>query len=412
METPAGRGPRIGPDRRHGGEFADAHGDRRREAPTPGASTTPHASASASPNPSAATSGSNAAVKSPSGGSRAGTCSVTTTGRITDCEKPVAASKLPAGAKNTSTVGSPVSDIASLVDARTWTTGGGNTFPGAEAPFGMVQWSPDTLPNRQRGRRLQLRRHDAQGLQPDARLRPRLRRRRRRADPADHRRPADRATRTTSTTSFSHTGEVAQAGYYSAQSNGSRTRSRRSSPRPRTARWAGSPSRRRPGGLPDIKLQGSQNGTSGDTAQIVGNNEISGSVTSGDFCGESSNDGQTQLYTVYFDITFDQPFTASQVITESGKTDPTAVYLTFDTTAQPGRAGQGRHLLRQRRQRQAGLADREPGLELRRGQGRDADRPGTTCSARSRSPAAPTRRPRSSTACSTRTSSSPTSPAT
>ena len=41
-----------------------------------------------------------------------------------------------------------------------------------------------------------------------------------------------------------NTGEVAQAGYYSAQSNGPPTPSPRSSPRPRTARWAGSPSRR------------------------------------------------------------------------------------------------------------------------------------------------------------------------
>ena len=36
--------------------------------------------------------------------------------------------------------------LASLVDTRTWTSGGGNTFPGADVPFGMVQWSPDTMP--------------------------------------------------------------------------------------------------------------------------------------------------------------------------------------------------------------------------------------------------------------------------
>ena len=37
--------------------------------------------------------------------------------------------------------------LAELVDTRTWTSRGGNTFPGAEAPFGMVQWSPDTKPS-------------------------------------------------------------------------------------------------------------------------------------------------------------------------------------------------------------------------------------------------------------------------
>lgn len=36
--------------------------------------------------------------------------------------------------------------LASLVDARSGTSGGGHTFPGAEVPFGMVQWSPDTKP--------------------------------------------------------------------------------------------------------------------------------------------------------------------------------------------------------------------------------------------------------------------------
>jgi hypothetical protein len=66
---------------------------------------------------------------------------------------------------------------------------------------------------------------------------------------------------------------------------------------------------------------GSQNGDSASAATIVGNNEVMGSDTSGDFCGERNNDGQVQLYTVYFDIVFSQPFTASQVITQSGQSD-------------------------------------------------------------------------------------------
>ena len=62
-------------------------------------------------------------------------------------------------------------------------------------------------------------------------------------------------------------------------------------------------------------------------------------MTSGDFCGEAINDGQTQLYTVYFDITFDQPFTASQVITDVRPDRPgRRATLTFDTTTQPGRS--------------------------------------------------------------------------
>ena len=58
---------------------------------------------------------------------------------------------------------------------------------------------------------------------------------------------------------------------------------------------------------------GRQNTSPRDSATIVSDNEICGSDTSGDFCGESNNDGQCQLYTVYFDIIFNQPFTASQI---------------------------------------------------------------------------------------------------
>src|SRR5215469_13580418 len=36
------------------------------------------------------------------------------------------------------------SDPAALVNPFIGTTNRGNTFPGADAPFGMVQWSPDT----------------------------------------------------------------------------------------------------------------------------------------------------------------------------------------------------------------------------------------------------------------------------
>src|SRR2546421_3092768 len=37
-----------------------------------------------------------------------------------------------------------VADPAALVDPFIGTAGGFNTFPGADVPFGMIQWSPDT----------------------------------------------------------------------------------------------------------------------------------------------------------------------------------------------------------------------------------------------------------------------------
>jgi predicted alpha-1,2-mannosidase len=129
---------------------------------------------------------------------------------------------------------------------------------------------------------------------------------------------------------FSNTNKVAQAGYYAAQSNQPNTITSQftATAHSSMARFT-YPATTQAGFL--IKLRDAQNGEfAPSTATVVSNHEISGSETSGHFCGESTNDGQPQTYTVHFDITFDQPFTASQVIT--GSSGPSAVYLTFDTT--------------------------------------------------------------------------------
>jgi len=301
----------------------------------PGAGASPNPSASTSPNPGAGAGVSASLAAKASAAGKGGTCTVTTTGHLTKCQKPVPVSKLPAGAKNKATLSAPVSDLASLVDARTWTTGGGNTFPGAEAPYGMVQWSPDTLPNNNAGGGYGFTDTTLKGYSlthisgpgcgsgGDVPILPLTSALPSGSDPNSVNSP------------FSHTKEVAQAGYYSAQSGDASapvtsefTATEHSSmgrftfPATTTAGF-------------DIKLQASQNGDTADTAQIVGNDEVTGSVTSGDFCGEQVNDGQSQLYTLYFDITFSTPFTSSQVIAGSGKTGPAAVYVGFDTTSDP-----------------------------------------------------------------------------
>src|SRR4051794_36108487 len=79
---------------------------------------------------------------SPSHGSqlrnaRTATCVKAADGRLINCPKPLPAKALPNGAKDGATLAS-VDDPASLVDTRTRTTGGGNTFPGADVPYGMV----------------------------------------------------------------------------------------------------------------------------------------------------------------------------------------------------------------------------------------------------------------------------------
>jgi predicted alpha-1,2-mannosidase len=262
-------------------------------------------------------------------------CRTNAAGRVKACPKPLPASKLPSAARSQARIAAPVasSNLAQMVDARTWTTGGGNTFPGAEAPFGMVQWSPDTLPNRSAGGGYSFGDKTLDGYSlthvsgPGCGAAgdvPIL--------PITGTLPAGNPNNLT--TPFTNAGEVAQAGYYSAQSNQPSTITSQFTATAHSSMGRFTfPSTAQAGFV--VKLMDSQNGDSGDSAQVVGNNEVSGSVTSGDFCGEANNDGQSQLYTVYFDVTFNHPFTASNVITESGQTDPAAVQLTFDASKQP-----------------------------------------------------------------------------
>jgi predicted alpha-1,2-mannosidase len=286
-------------------------------------------SAAPSPSPAASAPPGASALKRPGGQKPA--CVEGTNGRPQGCAPALPPASIPGGAKNKAAVTAPVSSPAGLVDTRTWTSSGGNTFPGADVPFGMVQWSPDTMPTYNAGGGYQYGDESLWGyslthlsgpgcgaagdvpILPMTGSLPG-------GDPSQ------------ATTSFTNTAEVAQAGYYSAQNN---------LPNAITSQFAATPhSSMGVFTFPKttaadflIKLMGSQNGDSASSATVVGNNEIMGSDTSGNFCGETNNDGQSQLYTVYFDIVFSQPFTASQVITESGQTDPDSVFLTFDTSS-------------------------------------------------------------------------------
>jgi predicted alpha-1,2-mannosidase len=262
-----------------------------------------------------------------------GACTKTAGGRMTDCPPPVRAALLPAGARDHAAVPGPVGDLAGLVDTRTWTTGGGNTFPGADVPFGMVQWSPDTLPNRSDGGGYSYGDSELTGYSlthvsgPGCKAGgdvPIL--------PMTGTLPAGNPSNVT--TSFTNTGEVAQAGYYSAQSNLPDTITSQFTATPHSSMGAFTFPATTSADLL-VKLMDSQTADTATSAQVVGDDEVTGSVTSGDFCGEANNGGQAQQYTVYFDIVFSQPFTASQVITETGQADPNSVLLTFDTTANP-----------------------------------------------------------------------------
>jgi predicted alpha-1,2-mannosidase len=221
-------------------------------------------------------------------------------------------------------------DLAQLVDTLTATDGGGHTFPGAEVPFGMVQWSPDTRPKYTEGSGYDTTDDGLWGYSlthlsgagcAGAGDVPML--------PLTGPLPTGNPNRLT--TGFSHTGEVGQAGYYSARSNGLSTITSEFTATPHSAMARFSyPATTRADFL--IKLMASQNGDFGDSVQVINNHEVQGSETSGNFCRELTNGSQQQLYTLYFDITFDRPFKASQVITQTGQTSPEAVNLTFDTS--------------------------------------------------------------------------------
>lgn len=258
-------------------------------------------------------------------------CSKAPSGRVTNCERPVSRTLLPATANDNAPMITLPANLSSLVDTRTWTSGGGNTYPGASYPFGMVQWSPDTMPGRTDGGGYTFGDKKLTGYSlthisgpgcPSAGDIPIL--------PMTGSLPAGNPSGVT--TSFTNSAEQAQAGYYSAHSNMPQTITSKFSATLHAA--IGSfrfPKTKAADFL--VKLRDSEEGVVATHVQIVSNTEIAGDETSGDFCNELKRNVGPQRYTIHFDIAFSQPFTKSRVITEQGQADPNSVFLTFNTTS-------------------------------------------------------------------------------
>lgn len=258
-------------------------------------------------------------------------CSKAPSGLVTNCERPVSSVRLPAAARDNAPLFNLPANLSSLVDTRTWTSGGGNTYPGASYPFGMVQWSPDTMPGRTDGGGYTFGDKKLAGYSlthvsgPGCRAAgdiPIL--------PMTGRLPTGNPSGVT--TSFTNSGEVARAGFYSARSNMPRTITSAFSatlhaaigsfhfPKTKLAHFL-------------IKLRDSEEGVVATHIRLVSNTEIAGDETSGDFCKEKTRQFGPQRYTVHFDIAFSRPFTRSKIITERGQADPNSVFLTFNTTS-------------------------------------------------------------------------------
>jgi predicted alpha-1,2-mannosidase len=197
-----------------------------------------------------------------------------------------------------------VTSPASLVNPFIGTSGAVDTFPGPDMPFGMIQWSPDTSPDRPDGGGYEYSDSQLTGYSlthvsgpgcsayGDVPILPTV--------------GAIGSSPSSTTDSFSHASETAQAGYYADTLGNGVTVKLTDTTR------AGIGSFNFPASTQAnllLKLSGSADQVDGTSAQVVGDDEVTGSVDAGHFCGQSSppeND-----YTLHFDIVFSQPFTAS-----------------------------------------------------------------------------------------------------
>ena len=222
------------------------------------------------------------------------------------------------------------SDPASLVNPLIGTTNGGNDYPGAVLPFGMVAWSPEQPSNKPR-RKVE----GVPGSMKDDRARP--------AAPGGYEytatkmrgfslthlmgtgcagasgdipfmpfvgnvqsSPSDDANNEIYASQFSHADETAVAGNYRVKLANGVTVGLTATPRTGAGRFT------YPAGQPAVMLVRTSDSETGSTDAAVkidaATRTISGSVTSGNFCGYLGTTDRRSYYTLYFVAHFDQPF--------------------------------------------------------------------------------------------------------
>ena len=229
------------------------------------------------------------------------------------------------------------SDPTMLVDTFVGTSGtpvGGpiDTFPGADVPFGMVQWSPDT-PSQNAGGGYEYSDHQITGFSlthlsgpgcnvfgdfgvlPTTGEIP--------ADPASARQP------------FSHSSETSAPGWYAVSLGDPPIRTELSvTQRTGIARFT-FPKTPRANLL--FNVASNQAGVTDAAVRVDANDELSGSASSGFFCG------MPDRYTVYFVARFNRPFRSygtwngTQVTLGSKAANGPAsgAWVSFDTTSGP-----------------------------------------------------------------------------
>jgi predicted alpha-1,2-mannosidase len=208
----------------------------------------------------------------------------------------------------TSTTPKPVTNPAALVNPFVGTGSGGtvvgqvDTFPGADVPFGMVQWSPDT-PSRPPGGGYNYADTSITGFSLTHLSGPGC------GIAGDFPVLPITGSLTTNPTElhepFTHADEHAHPGYYAVKlgtQNDAVAAQITVTARTGLARFSYPPTTK---ARVVLKVAGSANGSSAATFATHGNTEVTGSVTSGRFCG------QPDSYTVYFAARFNRPFTGS-----------------------------------------------------------------------------------------------------
>ena len=211
------------------------------------------------------------------------------------------------------------------VDPFIGTAGGGNTFPGATLPWGMIQWSPDTGPDawydysKSRITGFSLTHISGAGcpLYGDIPVLP---------FPGELT-ESPHTDRSLYTVPFSHAKETAHPGYYAVTLDNGTKVELTVTERAGIARFTfpeGVPARLllNAGGsanssLVDQARPGTARSQDGYVIRIPTNNSVEGEAHSGGFCGSSTN------YTLYFTAQFQQPFVRT-AMWQDDRIDPDA----------------------------------------------------------------------------------------
>src|SRR5688500_12500516 len=223
-------------------------------------------------------------------------------------------------------------DFSQFVNPFIGTEAYGNTFPGAALPFGMIQWSPDTTTNgfyKYRDstiRGFSLTHLSGAGCPifgdiPFLPVRGRVAN-----SPATN--PTEYAQR------FSHSNEKAAPGYYQVDLDSGVQVKLVVTARTGLGAFTFPPTKE---ANLLINAGGSAAGKSIASVQVVDDRRVTGSATSGAFCGSNT------VYTIYFAVEFDRPFQsfgtwnagAVNLGLRSSTGKQPGAFLTFDTTRTP-----------------------------------------------------------------------------